>query len=163
MSVLPLTATDLAGSGLGAGPACTEPSPMLNWLPWQGHMIRPPATLPTVQPWCVQVALKALKVPAAGWVTTTLAAEKILPPPTGTSEVLPSGVPAGVGAGPPPVGLAPVGLAEVVCAEVAAGCARLPPSADVAGAGAVPAAGAVAGVVPADVVAGGVAGGVAVP
>src|SRR5690242_18461050 len=43
----------------------------------------------TTQPWWVQIALNALKSPWVGWVTTTLSAAKILPLPTGTSEVVP--------------------------------------------------------------------------
>ncbi|GAA0254797.1 hypothetical protein GCM10009539_44990 [Cryptosporangium japonicum] len=35
-------------------------------------------------------------MPAVGWVTTTFSAVKIFPPPTGTSLVGPSSVPAGV-------------------------------------------------------------------
>ena len=44
---------------------------MANLLPWQGQSIVPAATLLTVQPWWVQTAENALKVPACGWVTTT--------------------------------------------------------------------------------------------
>jgi hypothetical protein len=57
-------------------------------LPRQGQSIVPSATWSTVQPWCVQTALKALNWPAVGWVTTTFSAEKTLPPPTGMSLVL---------------------------------------------------------------------------
>src|SRR5665647_2946742 len=57
-------------------------------LPWQGHLMVPLATLATVQPLWVQIALKALNSPALGWVTTTFAASKTLPPPTGMSATL---------------------------------------------------------------------------
>jgi hypothetical protein len=40
----------VCGSGLDAGPCCTEPFWALNWLPWQGHLMEPPDTSPTVQP-----------------------------------------------------------------------------------------------------------------
>ncbi len=43
------------------------------WLWWQGQMIWPPSTEPTVQPWWGHTASNALKVPAVGWVTTVLA------------------------------------------------------------------------------------------
>jgi hypothetical protein len=39
--LLPVTLMACAGSGLGAGPATTEPSLTLNWLPWQGQSIVP--------------------------------------------------------------------------------------------------------------------------
>src|SRR5580765_5467221 len=48
----------------------------------------------TWQPWWVQVALNALKVPAVGWVTTTFWSLKILPPPAGTAEAGPRSAPA---------------------------------------------------------------------
>ena len=48
----------------------------------------PWATFATRQPWWVQMALKALNSPDLGWVTTTWAASKTLPPPTGMSETL---------------------------------------------------------------------------
>ena len=43
-------------NGVGAGPACTEPSLMENWLPWHSQVMRPSSTLDTVQPWCVHTA-----------------------------------------------------------------------------------------------------------
>ena len=43
-------------SGLVAGPLTTEPSLMLNRLPWHGQSMVPPETLLTMQPWCVQTA-----------------------------------------------------------------------------------------------------------
>src|ERR1700759_5723354 len=52
----------------------------------------PLATWSTMHWACVQTALNALYSPADGWVTTTLAEGKILPPPTGTSLVAPSAV-----------------------------------------------------------------------
>jgi hypothetical protein len=42
-------------------------------------------TWPTRQPWWVQMAEKALKCPALGWVTTTCWSLRIVPPPVGTS------------------------------------------------------------------------------
>ena len=83
----------MTGSGLGAGPAVTWPSVMLNLLPWHGQSMVPSATLLTVQPMCVQIALKALYSPVAGWVTTTLAALNTFPPPSGISLAEPSTVP----------------------------------------------------------------------
>src|SRR5204863_4944422 len=57
----PVTVTCLAGSAFGAGPPLTEPSWIEYSLPWDGHLIRPPETLPTVHPIWVQIALNALK------------------------------------------------------------------------------------------------------
>ena len=92
----PETVICFGGQRLGApGRRATEPSVMLNLLPWQGQLMVPSATLLTVQPWWVQIAEKALKSPASGWVTTTFWSLKILPPPTGMSEVLASSSPAG--------------------------------------------------------------------
>src|SRR5271166_3241230 len=54
------------GSGVGAGPATTAPSAILNSLPWQGQSMVPLATLLQMQPTCVQTALNALKTPLAG-------------------------------------------------------------------------------------------------
>jgi hypothetical protein len=66
----------------------TEPSLALNTEPWQGQVIWLSETEPTVQPEWVQTAVKALKVPALGWVITMPpSALTILPPSTGTSEV----------------------------------------------------------------------------
>src|SRR3954464_5430334 len=56
--------------------------------PWQGHWNFVPAGA-TVQPWCVQIALKATTLPAAGWATRTgLPAPSFAATaePTGTSE-----------------------------------------------------------------------------
>jgi hypothetical protein len=53
----------------------------------------PPETSATTQPWWVQTAEKPLNVPAVGCVTTTFWSAKTFPPPTGMSEVFPSGVP----------------------------------------------------------------------
>src|SRR6478735_4664461 len=47
-----------------------------------------PTILVTTHCWWVQIALKALKSPWVGWVTTTFSLVKIFPPPTGISEVL---------------------------------------------------------------------------
>src|SRR5207249_2436331 len=84
-------------SGRGGGPDTTVPSSMRKTPGWQGQPIFPSCTVLTRQPACVHAALKALNVPAAGWVTTTLAARKTFPPPTGTWAVGPSArtVPAG--------------------------------------------------------------------
>ena len=90
MISLPVTVTCLAGRAFGAGPPLTEPSWIEYSLPWHGHLIKPPETLPTVHPIWVQIALNALNWPAAGWVTTTFCASKILPPPTGISLVVAS-------------------------------------------------------------------------
>ena len=40
-----------------------------------------------MQPWWVQIAVKHLNSPSVGWVTTTSSSAKIVPPPTGMSEV----------------------------------------------------------------------------
>src|ERR1035438_9065270 len=88
--LLPVTLMAAAGSGLGAGPATTEPSFTLNWLPWQGQSIVPLATWSTVHPMWVQIALNPLKSPAVGWVTTTFGPPNTLPPPTGISLVVAS-------------------------------------------------------------------------
>jgi hypothetical protein len=86
--LLPLTLMDSAGSGLGAGPPTTAPFVMLNLLPWQGQSIVPSATWLTRHPMCVHTALKALKSPESGWVTTTFSVANTLPPPTGISLVV---------------------------------------------------------------------------
>jgi hypothetical protein len=88
--LVPLTLNASAGSGLGAGPATTEPLVMLYWLPWHGQSIVPLEIVLTRQPMCVQTALKHLNSPAAGWVTTTFSLVKILPLPTGISLVVAS-------------------------------------------------------------------------
>src|SRR5450759_4670539 len=75
----------------------------------------PLATLATVQPIWVQMALKALNSPALGWVTTVFVASKTLPPPTGMSAALiasfgepaapvalPAALPVEVAVAPPP-------------------------------------------------------------
>jgi len=77
----------IGGSGLVAGPWTTEPSVMLNLLPWQGQLIVPCETLLTKQPSCVQIALNALKDPDCGCVITMRSASMILPPPSGIWEV----------------------------------------------------------------------------
>src|SRR5690349_8997538 len=50
----------------------------------------PPATLLTMQPWCVQIAVNALNEPACGCVITMFLPSMILPPPSGTSAVVAS-------------------------------------------------------------------------
>src|SRR5215469_272590 len=83
----PETLIAWAASGLGAGPPTTDPSLMLNWLPWHGQSIVPLLIWLTMHPMCVQTALNALKSPETGCVTTTFSAVKILPLPTGISLV----------------------------------------------------------------------------
>jgi hypothetical protein len=48
----------------------------------------PPETELTMHPWWVHTAVNASKVPACGWVITIFLSVTIMPPPTGTSEVL---------------------------------------------------------------------------
>src|SRR5215472_19301208 len=83
----PETLIAWAASGLGAGPPTTDPSLMLNWLPWHGQSIVPLLIWLTMHPMCVQTALNALKSPETGCVTTTFSEVKILPLPTGISLV----------------------------------------------------------------------------
>jgi hypothetical protein len=71
--------------GVGGGPATTAPVVILNSPPWQGQPMTPLATLSRMQPTWVHTALNARYLPRTGWVTTTLSAVKILPPPTGIS------------------------------------------------------------------------------
>src|SRR6185436_2051904 len=70
-----------------AGPVTTEPLAMLNLLPWHGQLTVPPDTSETVQPWWVHIAVNASNEPARGWVITIFLSARILPPPTGTSEI----------------------------------------------------------------------------
>ena len=77
----------MAASGLGAGPWTTEPSLMLNLLPWHGQLMVPFETLLTMQPSCVQIAVNALNDPDRGCVITMFLPSMILPPPSGTCEV----------------------------------------------------------------------------
>src|SRR6516164_1898327 len=104
------------GSGEAAGPLTTEPLVMLNLLPWHGQLIVPPDTLPTVHPAWVHTALNPWNSPDFGWVITIFLSARILPPPTGTSEVLASA--AGAAAALEPAGAAaalePAGAAEVL-------------------------------------------------
>src|SRR5215468_2826328 len=111
--LVPETLIASAASGLGAGPPTTEPSLMLNWLPWQGQSIVPSLIWLTMHPMCVQTALNALKSPETGCVTTTFSEVKILPLPTGISLVaarafasLPAA--AGVAAPAPPAPVPPL-------------------------------------------------------
>src|SRR5436305_416790 len=100
--VSPLTAAVMLFSGfwvcgLSPGPATfTDPSVIEYRLPWHGQLIVPSLTSLTGQPWWVQTAENALKVPAVGWVTTTDWLMTV-PPPTGTSDFFVVNVP------PPPV------------------------------------------------------------
>src|SRR5436305_2218902 len=98
-------------SGARAGPAATPPVVTLNLEPWQGQLMVPWPTLLTRHCMWVQTALKAWKSPAVGWVTTTRASVKTLPPPTGMSVVLPSTVP------PPELAL---GLGSILGSALAA-------------------------------------------
>jgi hypothetical protein len=79
--------------GVGGGPATTAPVVILNSPPWQGQPMTPLATLSRMQPTWVHTALNARYLPRAGWVTTTLSAVKILPPPRGISLASPSTFP----------------------------------------------------------------------
>ena len=88
-----MTAIVRAGSGLLAGLAHHAPVLALNLLPWHGQLMVPLATASHRQPTWVQIALNALNCPLTGWVTTTLSAVKIVPPPTGTCDAWPSRVP----------------------------------------------------------------------
>src|SRR5437764_15319777 len=94
-----------------AGPLTTEPLLMLKRLPWQGQLMVPLETLPTVHPACVHTAVNAWNVPDCGWVITIFLSARIVPPPTGTSEVL-----ASTAAPPPPPEPAP--LPEAAGAEL---------------------------------------------
>jgi hypothetical protein len=73
--------------GDAAGPFTTEPLVTLNLLPWHGQLMVPPDTLETMQPWWVHTAVNASNEPARGWVITIFLSVRILPPPSGTSEV----------------------------------------------------------------------------
>src|SRR5215210_2034330 len=95
---LPCTVTAVSGSGFLAGPAVGAPSATANLLPWHGQLIVPSFTSFTEHPWCVQVALKALNVPACGCVTTRPCAASTTPPPTGTSATAASAGAAPTGA-----------------------------------------------------------------
>src|SRR6188768_3527622 len=110
----PLTLMATALSALLAGPFATEPSATLNLLPWHGQLMVPPDTSPTTQPACVHTAVKHLNWPAVGWVTTIFWSSKILPPPTGMSEVFAKPP-------PPPAGAPPSPVAPVAPASVSAG------------------------------------------
>src|ERR1700678_4336185 len=81
----------MGASGLVAGPLTTEPSLMLNLLPWHGQLMVPPETVLTMQPWCVHTAVNALNEPACGCVTTMFGPSMIVPPPSGTFAVVVSG------------------------------------------------------------------------
>src|ERR1700722_4337977 len=107
------TVIGAAASAVGAGPAPTPPALILNLGPWQGQSMVPSATWLQRQPTWVQIALKALKTPLAGWVTTTLASVKTVPPPSGMSAVWPSTMPP-----EPAVGLE---VADAAAAGVPAG------------------------------------------
>ena len=77
----------MGASGLVAGPRTTEPSLMLNLLPWQGQLMVPFETLLTKQPSCVQIELNALNDRDRGCVITIRSPAMILPPPSGIWEV----------------------------------------------------------------------------
>src|SRR5690242_16573237 len=103
---VPCTLMLTAGSGDVAGPLTTAPVVMLNRLPWHGQLIVPPDTLPTVHPACVHTALNPWNSPDFGWVSTIFWAARILPPPTGMSEVLASAAGAAAPPEPEPAGAA---------------------------------------------------------
>ena len=67
---LPATVTSASGNGLVAGPVCTLPSSIENWLPWHWQLILPPSIWVTGQLWWVQILLKALNFPRVGCVIT---------------------------------------------------------------------------------------------
>jgi hypothetical protein len=94
------------GSGDVAGPLTTAPLVTLNLLPWHGQLIVPSDTLPTVHPACVHTALNPWNSPDFGWVSTIFLSVRILPPPTGTSEVLASAAGAAAPPEPEPAGAA---------------------------------------------------------
>src|SRR5689334_20210875 len=94
---VPWTLMLTGARGDAAGPLTTEPLLMLKRLPWQGQLMVPLETLPTVHPACVHTAVNAWNVPDCGWVITIFLSARIVPPPTGTSEVL-----ASTAAPPPP-------------------------------------------------------------
>ena len=108
------------GSGDEAGPLTTAPLVILNLLPWHGQLIVPPDTLPTVHPAWVHTALNAWNAPDCGWVITIFLSVRILPPPTGMSEVLASA--AGAAAAPEPGPADAAGAAD----EEAGGAGWLP-------------------------------------
>ena len=62
---------DAGASGAGAGPPVTDPSEIENLLAWRGQTISASTIDAARQPWWVQTAVKAMKVPAFGWVMTT--------------------------------------------------------------------------------------------
>src|SRR5207247_8917316 len=103
---VPCTLMLTGGSGDVAGPLTTAPLAMLNRLPWHGQLIVPPDTLPTVHPACVHTAPNPWNSPDFGWVSTIFLSVRILPPPTGTSEVLASAAGAAAAAEPEPAGAA---------------------------------------------------------
>ena len=89
----------------------------------------PSVTWLRTHPTCVQTALKAWYCPWSGWVTTTLAVVKIMPPPTGIAPAAPSTTSlaggAFFGAALPGMGSVDAGLAEgpMAMAGAAAQCA----------------------------------------
>ena len=90
MILSPWTVIRLSSRGLSAGGFTTEPSAILNLLPWHGQLIVPPDTVSTLHPRWVHAAEYALNSPCAGWHTTTSASLKTLPPPTGISPAVAS-------------------------------------------------------------------------
>lgn len=60
---------------------------------WHGQVMTPLVMPVTAQPWWVHFDENALNSPAVGWVTTTPESLKILPPPSGMSEVFPRTLP----------------------------------------------------------------------
>lgn len=103
----PSTLTAIAGSASWAGPRSTAPVSALNTDPWHGQFRLPPSGA-TVQPWCVQIALKHAAVVSLG--RATIAGLPLIStdaaPPTGTWESAATVVPgwaAGEGAAVEPL------------------------------------------------------------
>src|SRR6476620_8346069 len=102
-----LTSTAIEGSGLGAGVCNTLPVSASNTDPWHGQTAWAPCGR-TVQPWCVQIALKQAAVDCVGRDTSTgsLPSWAEMACPTGMSSSLATCCPAcGLGADedePPP-------------------------------------------------------------
>src|SRR5690349_10429320 len=85
-------------------------------------------TAATRQPWWVQTALNALNSPSAGWVTTIFSLGKILPPPTGMSDVLAIASPEPVLPVSPPVEPESAGSDEDPLSDPAPQAARTAPA-----------------------------------
>lgn len=86
LRVSPVTVTGTGARPVVAGPETGDPSAREKWLAWHVHSIDSAVTRLTAQPAWGQVLVKALKVPATGWVTTYLSSVRMSPPPTGTFD-----------------------------------------------------------------------------